>query len=212
MTFAPFDTRDVSEWQRELPKADEEFVLVDHNATSLTGSSPRNAEHSNLAYQPIPEEDRYHLATHDQEGESKVSPTGGLSGGRASCLKMFHSQHRDDKPCMPATECTRIIGYRNKDLFFSQNQSLDKIIATQQDEDELIHQGILPHWYRSRELPSSVLNQYFANKVPGALKQAVALETTFGRTNLSERVYLRKIWRVTLSAGVVKQRRRLPRS
>ncbi|KAL9137411.1 MAG: hypothetical protein Q9175_001365, partial [Cornicularia normoerica] len=53
---------------------------------------------------------------------------------------------------MLATECARVLGYRDSYLLFNKNRSLFKIIASQAEKDELIHQEILPYSYRSRQI------------------------------------------------------------
>lgn len=53
---------------------------------------------------------------------------------------------------MLATECARVLGYRDSYLLFNKNRSLFKIIATQAEKDDLIAQDILPYSYRSRQI------------------------------------------------------------
>ena len=53
---------------------------------------------------------------------------------------------------MLATECARILHYRDSYLLFNKNRSLYKIIASQKEKDDLIAQEILPYAYRSRQI------------------------------------------------------------
>ncbi|KAL1953925.1 hypothetical protein VTO42DRAFT_2025 [Malbranchea cinnamomea] len=53
---------------------------------------------------------------------------------------------------MLATECARVLGYRDSYLLFNKNRSLHKIIASQAEKDDLIAQDILPYSYRSRQI------------------------------------------------------------
>lgn len=53
---------------------------------------------------------------------------------------------------MLATECARVLGYRDSYLLFNKNRSLHKIIANQIEKDHLIQQDILPYSYRSRQI------------------------------------------------------------
>jgi hypothetical protein len=53
---------------------------------------------------------------------------------------------------MLATECARVLGYRDSYLLFNKNRSLYKIQATQAEKDDLIHQEILPYSHRSRQI------------------------------------------------------------
>ena len=45
-----------------------------------------------------------------------------------------------------------MLGYRDSYLLFNKNRSLCKIIATQAEKEDLIHQEILPFSYRSRQI------------------------------------------------------------
>ena len=53
---------------------------------------------------------------------------------------------------MLATECARVLVYRDSYLLFNKNRSLHKIIANQVEKDHLINEGILPYSYRSRQI------------------------------------------------------------
>ncbi|KAL2165662.1 hypothetical protein VTG60DRAFT_4055 [Thermothelomyces hinnuleus] len=53
---------------------------------------------------------------------------------------------------MLATECARVLGYRDSYLLFNKNRSLYKIIANQVEKDDLVNQEILPFSYRSRQI------------------------------------------------------------
>ena len=53
---------------------------------------------------------------------------------------------------MLATECARVLGYRDSYLLFNKNRSLFKIIASQAEKDDLVQQEILPFSYRSRQI------------------------------------------------------------
>lgn len=53
---------------------------------------------------------------------------------------------------MLATECARVLNYRDSYLLFNKNRSLHKIIASQIEKDDLIQQDILPYSYRSRQI------------------------------------------------------------
>ena len=53
---------------------------------------------------------------------------------------------------MLATECARVLGYRDSYLLFNKNRTLHKLIATQAEKDDLIQREILPYSYRSRQI------------------------------------------------------------
>ena len=88
----------------------------------------------------------------DEFGEKKVMPNGELLGDRQYRCRTFHVPNRGDKLFMLATECARVLGYRDSYLLFNKNRSLFKIIASQTEKDDLVAQEILPFSYRSRQI------------------------------------------------------------
>lgn len=88
----------------------------------------------------------------DDAGEKKVMPNGALCGGREYRCRTFLVPNRGDKLFMLATECARVLGYRDSYLLFNKNRSLFKIIANQTEKDDLVQQEILPFSYRSRQI------------------------------------------------------------
>ncbi|KAF1956067.1 hypothetical protein CC80DRAFT_68277 [Byssothecium circinans] len=99
-----------------------------------------------------PEGDEYLPREKDDAGEKKVTLTGHPLDGREYRCRTFFVPNRGDKLFMLATECARVLGYRDSYLLFNKNRSLYKIIATQAEKDDLIHQEILPYSYRSRQI------------------------------------------------------------
>lgn len=96
--------------------------------------------------------DEYIPREYDDAGEKKVDINGYLQGGRQYKCKTFHVPNRGDKLFMLATECARVLGYRDSYLLFNKNRSLYKIIASQDEKEHLISQDILPFSYRSRQI------------------------------------------------------------
>ncbi|MBE3044954.1 hypothetical protein IMZ48_20830, partial [Candidatus Bathyarchaeota archaeon] len=96
--------------------------------------------------------DEYIPRETDEFGEKKVLPNGQLLGGRVYRCRTFHVPNRGDKLFMLATECARVLGYRDSYLLFNKNRSLFKIIASQLEKDDLVQQEILPFSYRSRQI------------------------------------------------------------
>lgn len=88
----------------------------------------------------------------DEAGEKKVMPNGQLLGNREYKCRTFLVPHRGDKLFMLATECARVLSYRDSYLLFNKNRSLFKIIANQVEKDDLVAQEILPFSYRSRQI------------------------------------------------------------
>lgn len=99
-----------------------------------------------------PEGDEYIPREYDEAGEKKVNGTGQLVEGRDYKCRTFFVPNRGDKLFMLATECARVLGYRDSYLLFNKNRSLYKIIATQAEKEDLIQQEILPFSYRSRQI------------------------------------------------------------
>jgi hypothetical protein len=99
-----------------------------------------------------PAGDEYLPRETDEFGEKKVMPNGQLLGGREYRCRTFLVPNRGDKLFMLATECARVLGYRDSYLLFNKNRSLYKIIASQEEKDDLVTQEILPFSYRSRQI------------------------------------------------------------
>lgn len=99
-----------------------------------------------------PEGDEYIPREYDEAGEKKVTANGHPRDGREYRCRTFFVPNRGDKLFMLATECARVLGYRDSYLLFNKNRSLYKIIASQAEKDDLIHQEILPYSYRSRQI------------------------------------------------------------
>ena len=99
-----------------------------------------------------PEGDEYLPREHDAEGEKKVDAMGHLQGGRTYRCRTFTVPGRGEKLFMLATECARVLSYRDSYLLFNKNRSLYKIIASQAEKDDLIAHDLLPYSYRSRQI------------------------------------------------------------
>ncbi|KAJ5279807.1 hypothetical protein N7478_005179 [Penicillium angulare] len=98
------------------------------------------------------EGDEYIPKEFDDAGETKVDAMGYLQGSREYKCRTFRVPHRGTKLFMLATECARVLNYRDSYLLFNKNRSLHKIIASQVEKDDLIQQDILPYSYRSRQI------------------------------------------------------------
>lgn len=98
------------------------------------------------------ERDEYIAKEFDDAGEKKVDANGYLQGDREYRCRTFTVPLRGKKLFMLATECARVLSYRDSYLLFNKNRSLHKIIATQIEKDDLIQQDILPYSYRSRQI------------------------------------------------------------
>ncbi|KAL4783003.1 chromatin remodelling complex Rsc7/Swp82 subunit-domain-containing protein [Aspergillus varians] len=96
--------------------------------------------------------DEYIAKEFDEAGEKKVDENGYLQGDREYRCRTFTVPLRGKKLFMLATECARVLSYRDSYLLFNKNRSLHKIIATQIEKDDLIQQDILPYSYRSRQI------------------------------------------------------------
>ena len=96
--------------------------------------------------------DEYAPVEIDTAGETKVTPTGFLEGGREYALKTFTLIGHGDKLFMLATEVARLTGYRDSYLFFLRNRTLRKVVTTQTENGDLISQEVIPFSYRSRQI------------------------------------------------------------
>ena len=106
----------------------------------------------------------------DQDGEKKVSPVGEPLGGRQFEIQIFQVAQRGEKRFMLATGCARVLGYKDSYSFFNKNKSLHKIIATQQEKDDLVDQNILPYSYRSRQIAIVTAKSVFRQFGAGIIK------------------------------------------
>ena len=107
----------------------------------------------------------------DEAGERKISPAGELLGGRQFSVRTFCVPSRGEKRFMLATECARVLGYRDSYLLLNKNRSLYKIIATQQEKDDLIARDVLPYTYRTRQIAivtaKSMFRQFGSRVIEG---------------------------------------------
>lgn len=133
------------------------------NQTSINQSTPGSANKAAVVKalptvrdhttdQLGPEGDEYLPRETDGDGETKVSMDGYPLDGRKYRCRTFQVPNRGEKLFMLATECARVLGYRDSYLLFNKNRSLFKIIANQNEKDDLIRQEILPYSYRSRQI------------------------------------------------------------
>ncbi|OTA57935.1 hypothetical protein K449DRAFT_436946 [Hypoxylon sp. EC38] len=125
----PVETTPVKTVLKALP-------TVRHHTTALLG----------------PDGDEYHPQEIDEAGEKKILPNGQLLGGREYRCRVFYITNRGPKLFMLATECARVLGYRDSYLLFNKNRALYKIIASQEEKDDLVSQEVLPFTYRSRQI------------------------------------------------------------
>lgn len=165
------------------PQLESQSLLQDLASTPTKTSPPKATPTKSSVIKALPtvrdhttdqltyEQDEYIPREYDEQGETKVSPTGEPLGGRTFKMRTFYVAHRGEKRFMLATECARVLSYRDSYLLFNKNRSLHKIIATQQEKDELIHQDILPYSYRSRQIAivtaKSMFRQFGARVIEG---------------------------------------------
>ncbi|KAL8712273.1 MAG: hypothetical protein Q9220_003424 [cf. Caloplaca sp. 1 TL-2023] len=150
--------------QVQTPQLQSQNLPQSANSTSNQSSPPKSTPTKSAVVKALPtvrdhttdqlspEGDEYVPRERDEAGEQKVSPQGHPLGQREYKIRTFFVPGRGDKLFMLATECARVLGYRDSYLLFNKNRSLFKIIATQPEKDDLIHQEILPYSYRSRQI------------------------------------------------------------
>ena len=98
---------------------------------------PETTTAAQLAYYNIYSDQLTPPIAYDREGTEDLSLTEELPRDQIARSDIFCLPHRGETEFMLATGVAAILGYIRVDLLFSQNESLDKIIATQQDKDEL---------------------------------------------------------------------------
>ena len=144
---------------------DFEAFLAEAPTETLPAVKPHASDQSDH------EEVEHITRVYDSSGEAKISPVGELLGGRVFRIRTFVIPRRSEKHLMLATECARVLGYRDSYLLFSKNRPLLRILATQQDKADLIDQEILPYSYRSRQIAlvtaKSIFRQFGARVIEG---------------------------------------------
>jgi hypothetical protein len=88
----------------------------------------------------------------DAVGETKVAPTGHLSGGREYSLKTFTIIGHGEKLFMLATQVARLTGYRDSNILFLRNRKLQKVITTETERNDLVRREAIPFSYRYRHI------------------------------------------------------------
>lgn len=161
--------------------------------------------------QPGHEEVEHIAREYDSSGEAKISPVGELLGGRVFRIRTFVIPRRSEKHLMLGTECARVLGYRDSCLLFIKNRTLLKILATQQDKDDLIDQEILPYTHRSRQIAlvtaKSIFRQFGARVIEGGRRvrddywEADAVSRGFTEEDMPGQIRLRS----AKAAGVAGQ-------
>ncbi|KAL9621960.1 MAG: hypothetical protein Q9160_003622 [Pyrenula sp. 1 TL-2023] len=120
------------------------------------------------------EGDEYIPREFDEAGEKKVDAMGNLHGDRHYRCRTFTVPGRGEKLFMLATECARVLTYRDSYLLFNKNRSLYKIIATQAEKDHLIAHDFLPYSYRSRQIAivtaRSMFRQFGSRVIEGGMR------------------------------------------
>ncbi|KAK4695563.1 chromatin structure-remodeling complex protein RSC7, partial [Lecanoromycetidae sp. Uapishka_2] len=169
--------------QLRTPQSQTSGLPLDPNSTPTQTSPPKPTPTKAAVVKALPtvrdhttdqltaEGDEFIPREHDEDGDRKVSPTGEPLGGRHFKMRTFYVANRGEKRFMLATECARVLNYRDSYLLFNKNRSLHKIIATQAEKDELIQQEILPYSYRSRQIAivtaKSMFRQFGARVIEG---------------------------------------------
>lgn len=169
--------------QLRTPQLQTSGLPLDVNSTPTQASPPKSTPTKAAVVKALPtvrdhttdqltaEGDEFIPREHDDSGDRKVSQTGEPLGGRQFKMRTFYVANRGEKRFMLATECARVLNYRDSYLLFNKNRSLHKIIATQAEKDELIQQEILPYSYRSRQIAivtaKSMFRQFGARVIEG---------------------------------------------
>ncbi|KAG4304764.1 hypothetical protein PORY_001817 [Pneumocystis oryctolagi] len=105
-----------------------------------------------LAGQLTREGDEYVDIEVDILGEQKVDRNGFLKGGRKYAGRTFQVIGHGQRLFMLGTEVARITSYRDSYLLFLKNKTLRKVIASQEEKEDLIVKEIIPYSYRSRQI------------------------------------------------------------
>ncbi|KAF8856441.1 hypothetical protein BDZ45DRAFT_594275 [Acephala macrosclerotiorum] len=123
--------------------------LISNSSTNIIEA---NSVQDHTIGQLCPEGDEYITREHDDAGEEKVTPTGQLNGGREYLCQAFLVLNRGNKLFMLATECAKVLGYRDSYLLFTENRDLYEIIASYEEKEGLMEREILPYLSVGRQI------------------------------------------------------------
>ena len=127
-------------------------VVFTEPGTPASTADPQNLVAPTALPQLMADGDENAPVEVDAAGETKVTPSGYLAGGREYALKTFTIIGHGEKLFMLATEVARLTGYRDSYLFFLRNRTLRKVVTTQTEKEDLISQEVIPFSYRSRQI------------------------------------------------------------
>jgi hypothetical protein len=88
----------------------------------------------------------------DVSGQKKVDRDGNLLSGRHYRCRKFTVITRGNRLYMLATEPARCVGYPDSYKMFLNRKHLYKVVATDEEKDDLIHRGIIPKSYMCRTI------------------------------------------------------------
>jgi len=97
----------------------------------------------------------------DAAGETKVTLSGHLEGGRQYSLKTFTIIGHGKMLFMLATDVARLTGYRDSHLFFLRNRQLRKVVTTQAERNDLLQREVIPFSYRYRRISAVTARSVF---------------------------------------------------
>lgn len=86
----------------------------------------------------------------DEKGNTKITEQGDLLGSRQFKVRIFKVVHRGDKKYMVSTDIARAVGYRDSYFLFQKHDHLYRVIISEDDKLEMIHNGTLPASFKTR--------------------------------------------------------------
>ena len=146
------ESRPVKRKRGRPPKISHPTVFAEPGTPTLNCADPQSLITSVALPQPIADCNEDAPIEMDAVGETKVTPTGHLSGGREYSLKTFTIMGHGEKLFMLATQVARLTGYRDSNLFFLRNRKLRKVVTTQTERNDLFRREAIPFSYRHRHI------------------------------------------------------------
>ncbi|KAL7308168.1 hypothetical protein PS15m_012056 [Mucor circinelloides] len=127
---------DYEEQADEDEEVEEEVDVDQQDEKSVSASGEENSGDSDI----------------DDIGETKVDRHGRLLEGREYKVPTFTLPSHGEQVLMLATECTKLLGYRDSYLFFHKHPLLKRVRINDEEKAKLKDMGMLMQWFKHRDV------------------------------------------------------------
>ncbi|ORX47952.1 hypothetical protein DM01DRAFT_1338790 [Hesseltinella vesiculosa] len=88
----------------------------------------------------------------DEAGEKKIDSNGNLQDDRSFKVPTFTLPTRGELVMMLAMDPAKLLGFRDSNVFFNKNRTLQRVRLTDEEKDVLVDRGLVIPWFRHREV------------------------------------------------------------